>query len=120
LQPIAPGEIVRMCLLGKATWSVGVCKALVGPRSYEIKVGRVIYRHNHCHLIRTNESLDMDDSNLDPQTSPEEDMDNGSSIPAEQDTTSPNTTATQDLPTLRKSQRNCRTPQWMEDYVCIF
>jgi len=56
----------------------------------------------------------MDDSNLDPQTSPEKDMDNRNSISAEQDTTSPNTTATQDLPTLRKSQKNCRAPRWMK------
>jgi len=25
LQPIAPGETVRMCLPGKNTWSVGIC-----------------------------------------------------------------------------------------------
>jgi len=28
LQPIAPGETVKMCLPGKNTWSVGICKAL--------------------------------------------------------------------------------------------
>jgi len=117
LQPIAPGETVRIRLPGKTTWSVGICKALVGPRSYEIKVGHAIYRRNRRHLIRTNESFDMDDSNLDPQTSLEEDMDNGSSRPAEQDTTLPNTTDTQNLPTLRRSQRNRRAPRWMEDYV---
>jgi len=59
----------------------------------------------------------MDDSNVDSQTSPEEDMDNGRSIPAEQDTTSPNTTDTQDLPTLCRSQRNRGAPWWMEDYI---
>ena len=39
MKPIKTGETVRMRLPGQATWSVGTCKAMVGPRSYEILIG---------------------------------------------------------------------------------
>ena len=57
-----------MQLPGQKTWSVGICKAPVRPRSYEVKVGDVVYRQNCRHVIRTDELVDTDDRNLDPQT----------------------------------------------------
>ena len=46
LKPIAPGETVRLRVPGQSTSSTGECKGLVGPRSYEVKVGKRSYRHN--------------------------------------------------------------------------
>ena len=88
----------------------------MGPRSYEIKVGDAVYRRNRCHVIRTDELVDTDDRNLDPQTTDlEEGMDN-SSAGMEQNRT-PTTMAPQEQGTLRRSQRTPRAPRWMEDYV---
>ena len=116
LRPIAPGETVRIQLPGQKTWSVGICKALVGPRSYEIKVGDAVYRRNRRHVIRTDELVDTDDRNLDPQTTDlEEGMDN-SSAGMEQNRI-PTTMAPQEQGTMRRSQRTPRAPRWMEDYV---
>ena len=116
LRPIAPGETVRIQLPGQKTWSVGICKALVGPRSYKIKVGDAVYRRNRRHVIRLDELVDTDDRNLDPQTTDlEEGMDN-SSAGMEQNRT-PTTMAPQEQGTLRRSQRTPRAPRWMEDYV---
>ena len=39
LKPLSPGDSVRMQLPGQKAWSPGVCAGLVGPRSYEVKVG---------------------------------------------------------------------------------
>ena len=117
LRPISPGETVRIRLPGQKTWSVGICKALVGPRSYEVNVGNTIYRRNRRHVIHTDELFDTE--NMDPQTvHPEEGMDNGSA-PMEQDGTSTSlTTAVPQEPcTLRRSQRTHRAPHWMEDYI---
>ena len=79
LRPIAPGETVSIQLLGQKTLSFCICKAPVGPRSYEVKVGDAVYRQNFRQVIRTDELVDTDDRNLDPQTTDlEEDMDNSS------------------------------------------
>ena len=57
LEPIAPGDIVRMRLPGQKTWSAGTCLESAGPRSYEIQVGERQYRRNRRHLIPTPEVL---------------------------------------------------------------
>ena len=109
MQPIAP------CVTERMSWSLGICKVLVGMRSYEIKIGHMIYQCNWYHLIHTNESLDTDDSTLDPQTIGQD----SDSTSAEQDIAppSPNTMVTQDPPTPCRSQRNYRTSPWVEDIM---
>jgi hypothetical protein len=48
---------VRMLLPGKQTWSAGVCAGLVGPRSYEVKVGERTFVRNRRHLIKADEGV---------------------------------------------------------------
>ena len=55
LKPITPGETIRMQLPGQTTWTAGVCKEVVGPRSYDVQVGESRYRRNRQQLLRTNE-----------------------------------------------------------------
>ena len=44
-------------------WSTGVCKGHVGPRSYEVAVGAIIYRRNRQHVMITKEEYQMDEYN---------------------------------------------------------
>ena len=39
------------------TWSPGVCAGLVGPRSYEVKVGDRTFVQNCRHLIKSEEPV---------------------------------------------------------------
>ena len=50
LEPIAPGETIRLRLPGQQTWSAGTCLRTSGPRSYKVEV---VYRRNRRQLIRT-------------------------------------------------------------------
>ena len=43
----------------RKTWSPGVCAGLVGPRSYEVKVGDRTFVRNCRHLIKSEEPEDM-------------------------------------------------------------
>ena len=110
LEPIGRGDTVRMKLPGQRTWSAGTCTALVGPRSYEVKVGEGIYRRNRRHLIST--------SGQAPSPLP------GDVIYDEQPPTDEETevTATPEKfpPTgtvLRRSQRDVKPPAWQNDFV---
>ena len=104
MKPTKTGETVRMRLPGQATWSIGTCKAMVGPRSYEIQVGNTTYRQNRRHLLCTNQSTILDrqieDIAVDRNNAPE--VISSSAASAQ---------------TLCRSQRHHRPPHWMEDYV---
>ena len=60
LKPLSPGDSVRMRLPGQSTWSPGVCAGLVGPRSYEVKVGDRTFVRNRRHLIQSKETVPED------------------------------------------------------------
>ena len=60
LKQLTPGDSVRMRLPGQKTWSPGVCAGLVGPRSYEVKVGERAFVRNRRHLIKTDERVNDD------------------------------------------------------------
>ena len=40
-----------------------MCKGRVGPRSYEVAVGAIIYRRNRQHVMITKEEYQMDEYN---------------------------------------------------------
>ena len=52
LKPIEQGDTVRIHLPGHVTLTHKVCKARVGPRSYEIQVGGTLYQWNRSQIIR--------------------------------------------------------------------
>ena len=60
MAPIQRGQTVQIRLPGKSTWSIGICKSQVGPRSYEVQVGPTVYRHNRRHVMITNEKHAID------------------------------------------------------------
>ena len=35
-RPILSGQTIRMKLPGRLTWSIGICRGLVGSRSYKV------------------------------------------------------------------------------------
>ena len=71
LKPLTPGESVRMRLPGEKTWSPGVCEGLVGPRSYEVKVGDRIFVRNRRHLIKSDDLVAKDVPEVEEATQPE-------------------------------------------------
>ena len=127
LKPIQSGQTVRIRLPGKSTWSTGVCKGRVGPRSYKVQVGATIYRRNRRHVMTTKEKYSIDDYDDTPvddmpqhQASPD---DNGAGLETsgQQDTQLGTETPLQleeeEIP--RRSGRNRSQPKWMEDYVAL-
>ena len=119
LKPINPGESVRMRLPGQTTWTLGTCTAVVGPRSYEIKIGNTTYRRNRRHLIRSSESGSAENVkwDLEQQTETPDEGDSTSTAEQTETSTVPGTDDTQEAPSVRRSQRHHRSPRWMEDYV---
>jgi len=51
LPQIRPNQSIRMRLPGEKRWSWGVCKGMVGPRSYDVLVQNRVYRRNRRHLL---------------------------------------------------------------------
>ena len=95
---------MQIKLPGKSTWSVGICRGLVGPRSYEVQVGAACYRRNRRHLILTNEQVD-DDPIIPEQATPEnedaEENVNHSEDQTESENVTPSTDNTQSTPKTR-------------------
>ena len=52
LVPLKKGDSVYLRLPGSTTWSPGVYKKLVTPRSYLVECDGTTYRRNHRHLRR--------------------------------------------------------------------
>ena len=48
---------MRMCLPGEKTWTPGVCAGLVGPQSYEVKVGDRNFVRNRRQLIKSSDHV---------------------------------------------------------------
>ena len=69
LQPIAPGQSVRMRLPGNTTWTAGTCIGDAGSQSYKMQVGDCVYRQNRRQLIASNEPPSTNDTDY---TSPRE------------------------------------------------
>ena len=72
LEPLSPGDSVRMRLPGEKTWSPGVCGGMVGPRSYEVKVGDRTFVRNRCHLIKSKDVVTEDTPDLEESESARE------------------------------------------------
>ena len=70
LQPIVPGQSVRMQLPGNTTWTAGTCIGEAGPRSYKVQIGDSFYRRNRRQLIAS----DGPPSTDDPKAQPSDDI----------------------------------------------
>jgi len=82
LKPLVPGESVRMRLPGEKVWSPGICAGLVGPRSYEVRVGDRTFVRNRRHLIKSKDVVVEDTPEMEepmsaesPVTSPAKESD---------------------------------------------
>ena len=62
---------MRMQLPGQTSWSPGVCAGLVGPRSYEVKVGDRTFVRNRRHLIKSGETVVEDMPEVEESTKQE-------------------------------------------------
>ena len=51
LNPLAPGDAVRMKLPGEDTWTLGECTKKLSNRSYVVLGQGHTYRRNRCHLV---------------------------------------------------------------------
>lgn len=112
LQPIHQGDTLRMRLPGQRTWSASTSMGQVGPRSYEVRVGKSVYRRNHHQLVRSHETPVPGTPEMAPSTS----------IPgqAEPPRQSPNSPVSHQKPapqSLRRSQRIRRPTVHLNDFV---
>ena len=129
LQPIAPGETIRMRLPGQLMWSSGVCTDRLGPRSYRLNVGERTYVRNRRQLIRTRELIPCDPDMTggagetvmerrpeaeSSQAQQEPDGDLEQQRPEDWETEQP---ALPRTPQPRRSQRNRKPPEWITSYV---
>ena len=57
LKPWHTGDSVRMKLPGSNTWSCGICRKQVAPRSYLVESNDSIYRRNRRQLRKTSDKL---------------------------------------------------------------
>ena len=55
LEPLSPGDGLRLRLPGKSTWSRGICKQEESPRSYIVVADGRTYRRNRRDLRKTDE-----------------------------------------------------------------
>ena len=65
---------MRVRLPGSTTWSLGMCKNQVAPRSYLVECNGTLYRRNRKHIRKKNASTSLGqyaigwgDSNIDRQ-----------------------------------------------------
>ena len=128
LKPIEQGDTVRIRIPGQSTWSRGICKTRVGPRSYEIEVGGITYRRNRAHIIPTKEQRDSDilpfnlthedDDTVRDDSVLQGEMSNtlqgGESQPPLSELSAPSQVNT---PIPRQSDRTRRPPRWTADYL---
>jgi len=65
-----------MWLPGEHKWSVGVCSGLVGPQSYEVKVGDRVFIRNRRQLIQSKDRVAPETPMSDEfaQVSPDNDL----------------------------------------------
>ena len=119
IKATALGETVPMHLPGQITWSAGVCTGLVGPRSYEVKIGDSVYRRNRCQLIHANEPPRRALPIVEPQPtqlSTDINTPEDNPVPSTESTAPPIVEAhTNNSPC--RSGRVTKIPKWMEDYV---
>ena len=119
LEPIAPGETIRLRLPGQQTWSAGTCHRTSGPRSYKVEVDGVVYRRNRRQLIRTSEPEPSAPATLEPE--PESNLEKAPTVPVpvSQQAAEPTPQAeAMKLPVgaPRRSERVRKQPAWMKDY----
>ena len=62
LNPLAPGDAIRMKLPGQDTWTLGECTKKLSKRSYVVLVQGHTYRCNRRHLRVVYENLPLPDS----------------------------------------------------------
>ena len=68
LQPLTPGENVRMKLPGEKIWSPAVCTKKLSNRSYVVQAGSQTYRRNRRQIRRTAEPSFPEATAEEPET----------------------------------------------------
>ena len=108
---------MRLRLLGHTTWSTGIRNALVGPRSYDIQVGKRIYQCNRCQLIEANEPPMPNPTVVDlpPSDQVSPDIEQTASQQTQELPSDQSSTPVTSQPC--RSGRLTKTFKWMEDYV---
>ena len=122
LKPLSPGDSVRMQLPGQKAWSPGVCAGLVGPRSYEVKVGDRTFVRNRRHLIKSEEPVVEDTPEVEESTKQEE---SAEVTPSQTNVQQPAETPPFEIapdhtlhsPGLRRSGRNKQYPDHFGNFV---
>ena len=118
LKPLTQGESVRMRLPGQKTWSPGVCAGLVGPRSYEVKVGERMFVRNRRQLLKTGEPANEDWQEGIEVTDPQEGTESDPSQIAHESTPEISDNATPaKSPVVRRSTRNRPGPDRYGNFV---
>ena len=126
LQPIEPGQTVRMKLPGNSTWTAGTCIGEVGPRSYKVQIGDSIYRQNRRQLIspRNDDHQASPDRTPGDQTAPEDletQLTHSGSIQETNLPSEPVETPMQQsslgISSPHRSSRSCQPPSWTKHYV---
>ena len=113
---------MRMQLPGQKAWSPGVCAGLVGPRSYEVKVGDRTFVRNRRHLIKSEEPVVEDLLEGEESTKQEE---SAEVTPSQTDVHQPAETPPLEIapdrmlhsPGLRRSGRNKQHPDRFGNFV---
>ena len=57
--PFDPSLPVHVRLPGSITWSLGVCKNQVAPRSYLVECNGTAYQRNHHHIKKANTTASL-------------------------------------------------------------
>ena len=117
-----------MQLPGESTWSLGVCNGLVGPRSYQVRVGGNVFIRNCRQLVimdrqslqeipdikEPSKTVSDNASTEEFQDAPStKDAGHKSASDSEQIITTPHVPS----PQLRRSGRNHKPPDWITTYV---
>ena len=110
LAPLNTGDTVTMRLPGSQTWSPGICKKQVAPRSYIVESKGAFYRRNRKHIRKCGDNAlagppDIEVGDSDSEIGEERDGE------PEPDPAEPANTATQSQPLTSSFGRTIRPPK---------
>ncbi|RLJ22760.1 hypothetical protein DJ031_00300, partial [bacterium endosymbiont of Escarpia laminata] len=140
LTELHAGDNIRMRLPGDRRWSLGLCRRVLGHRSYEVEVNGARYRRNRRQLRSTAELPNMDTAIDDIESTHQDEphQRNQTTEPADvhcgpesystpprpvpaprrpiQDGPGTPNQPTPPIPMLRRSTRDRVNPKWQVDY----
>ena len=118
LDPIEPGDTIRMRLPGEQTWSAGTCVKTSGPRSYMVEVEGATFRRNRRQLVKTSEPATAPCPYPEPEPEPVVDATPAQPPVSPDSEASPSETPLSPAaPVTRRSDRERKPPVWLKDYL---